>query len=66
MYKLTQGTFIKELQKAKTEEEVKFAYVKEFKIKFSAAYKQDLYTLLIFSPYRLVSHQPKQNILLQL
>jgi hypothetical protein len=44
MYKETKGSFIKELQKAKTEEEVKFAYVKEFKIKFSAAYKQDLYT----------------------
>lgn len=44
MYKETKGNFIRELQKAKTEEEVKFAYVKEFKIKFSAAYKQDLYT----------------------
>lgn len=52
MYKLTKGTFIKELQKAKTEEEVKFAYVKEFKIKFSAAYKQDLYTSQILFEFK--------------
>ena len=52
MYNLTKGTFIKELNKATTEEEVKFAYVKEFKIKFSAAYKQDLYTPQILFEFK--------------
>ena len=52
MYKETKGNFIRELDKAKTEEEVKFAYVKEFKIKFSAAYKQDLYTPQILFEFK--------------
>ncbi len=52
MYKITKGTFIKDLQKTKTEEEVKFAYAKHFKIKFSAAHRQDLYTPQIFFEFK--------------
>lgn len=52
MYKLTKGSFIKELEKSKTEEEVKFAYAKEFKIKFSTAHKHDLYTPQILFEFK--------------
>jgi hypothetical protein len=52
MYKLTKGSFIKDLEKAKTEEEVKFAYAKEFKIKFSATHKHDLYTPQILFEFK--------------
>jgi hypothetical protein len=52
MYKLSKGDFIKEIKKAKTEEEVKFAYTKAFKIKFNAAYKHDLYTPQIFFEFK--------------
>lgn len=52
MYKPTSGPFIKTLEKAKTEEEVKYAYVKEFKIQFSAANKHDLYTPQVFFEFK--------------
>jgi hypothetical protein len=52
MHKPNKTIFLKELSKAKTEEEVKFAYVKEFAIKFSAAYKQDLYTPQILFEFK--------------
>jgi hypothetical protein len=52
MIKQSKGGFIKDLEKAQTEEEVKFAYVKEFKIKFSAAQKHDLYTPQVFFEFK--------------
>ena len=52
MIKQTRGAFIRDLAKSKTEEEVKFAYAKEFKIKFSASHKHDLYTPQILFEFK--------------
>ena len=45
-------TFLNELKQASTEEEVKFAYVNNFKIKFKASKKRDLYTPQILFEFK--------------
>ena len=52
MNKTSKGKFISALEKAKTEEEVKFAYVKEFEIQFSASQRHDLYTPQVFFEFK--------------
>ena len=52
MQKTTSGKFIIALAKTKTEEEVKFAYVKEINIQFSATQKHDLYTPQVFFEFK--------------
>ena len=42
MYKLTQGEFIRAVNKAKTEEDVKYAYAHNFNIKFDTSEHLDL------------------------
>ena len=44
MYKLSRDKFIRDLEKAKTEDEVRYAYAKAYDINFDSADKHDLYT----------------------
>jgi hypothetical protein len=56
----THSKFLDELKQTSTEEEVKFAYAKNFKIKFRAPKKRDLYTPQILFEFKY--HKNLQNV----
>ena len=52
MYKLSRDKFIRDLEKAKTEDDVRYAYAKAYDINFDSSDKHDLYTPQILFEFK--------------